>query len=244
VTNKKVYCIHTAYFDGLTRSFLKADIDDAGLIGEWSVTSDLLPVGRSETLNVFVAKGYVYLLGGDTVAGAGLYSRDCYSAPISRDGTVGTFTLASSQLPLANKLNVPFVIIGDRVYLMAGYTKSVEYDSDIYTAAILPGGQLGTWSKLGEMPFLRIGVGSLVTKKELYLPGGWEGLALPVRGNICGINDSGQLVGWDRLPESSPPISASAMFFATKNHFYAVDGVIHVADTEGGLNDYSPYYTA
>ena len=154
-------------------------------ISAWS-PKEFLPIGLSASTAVIVGK-MIYLVGGYTAAG---YIKEIYAAPISKDGTVGIFTVIGELPDIA--LEPKAFAIADKLYV----TYSIKLKSSVsprcYVTTVKKDGSLGRWKadfKLhGNYPAI------VIAKNRLYLIGGHT----LINGDIpdvysAGINEDGSL---------------------------------------------------
>jgi hypothetical protein len=134
---------------GGTNTVFMASVDPtAGTVGAWTALTSTLPqqvLGVSAT----VYNGYLYVAGGLT-SGA-LPSSAVYSAPISSDGTLGSWTTATNVLPAATAFGSMFAF-GGKLYFINGDPNNSTTPNDqdsgtnnvYYTSALR--GAVGTWT--------------------------------------------------------------------------------------------------
>ncbi len=205
-------------------------------------TGTSLP-GVSGYSQAIVTKNRVYLLGGYNSTGA---VSTVYTAPINEDGTLGTWTDSSNNLP--GPLGYSQAIVTkNRVYLLGGYN-SIGAVSTVYTAPINEDGTLGTWATGTSLPVGLYSSQAIVTKNRVYLLGGnSNGDKSTVY--TAPINEDGTLGTW--ATGTSLPVGLySSQAIVTKNRVYLLGGnigsglvsTVRTAPFSGGLNDYSSYY--
>ena len=139
-----------------------APINIDGTLGTWTagvVVPDFLPNSQ-----VVVTKNRVYLLGG---AGSGGPSSTVYTTTINPDGTLGTWTTASSLPGGASTSQA--VVTKNRVYLFGG-----DNSSAVYTAPINLDGTIGTWATSTSLPITFSSSQAILTKNRVYLLGGYQ----------------------------------------------------------------------
>ena len=165
ITKTQVYLLggHTGSVSSST--VYTAPIATDGTLGTWT-TATALP-GTVHASQAIVTQNRVYLLGG-IINNA--YSSTVYTAPINTDGTLGTWTTATS-LPAAVYYSQA-IATKDRVYLLGGIINS-SYSSTVYTAPINQDGTLGTWATVTPLPSTVYASQAIVTKDWVYLLGGY-----------------------------------------------------------------------
>ena len=116
-----------------------APLNANGSVGSWTTSTNHLPQGLSNATSV-VSNGYVYVINGTT----GGYLNTVYYAPLNANGSVGSWTTNSNNVPQALVLPSSFVYNG-YVYVVGGYdgTNSV---GTIYYAKLNANGSVGTWT--------------------------------------------------------------------------------------------------
>lgn len=243
ITKNRVYLI-SGYADNGVRiaTVLTAAINSDGTLGNW-VYSTNLPIAMGWG-SAFITKNRMYLCGGVNNSNAQLSS--VYTAPISSDGTIGDWSL-TDPLPLQMAGHNTFVT-KKRVYVLGGYSAG---GTNICTAAINSDGTLGAWSITTSLPAQAGATSVYLTKYRVYVIGGYNGSAYTNVVYSAPINADGTL-GVFVTGSPLPGTLGTSVVIATKNRIYTLGGqnsagsniaTIYSATINGGLNDYSPYYT-
>ena len=242
VTKNRVYMIG-GYSDNGTQisTVYTAVINSDGTLGTWT-TGTSLPAGLGWSSG-FVTKNRVYICGGHTVGSVPVSS--VYTATISSDGIIGNWTTGPS-LPQAGGGH-SCVVIKNRVYLLGSYQSY-----NIHTAIINEDGTLGNWVTSGSLPNMLANSQAFATRNRLYLLGGNNGSTYVSTVYTCPINSDGTLGTWE-IGTSLPIGLGTSAVICTKNKVYLLGGQlaggtptssIYSAPINGGLNDYSEYYSA
>ena len=205
---------------------------------------------------VVVTHSRVYLIGGIVSGSAPLRVQ---SAAINADGTLGTWSVMTTNHPKCNYAKV--AVIKNRVYLLGGQrddnTKNISYTTINSDGTLNP-----TWIFEGAITQLTSQYGShsgqvYVTKQRVYListaiinTGSRKNYSAP-------INSDGSLGTWVENPTQFPVSIYGGVSFAAAGRLYYFGGTIYVtsgdtweprtprmfvATISGGLNDYTSYY--
>lgn len=138
---------------GGTTIIYMASVDlTSGAVGTWTPLTNSLPqalMGASATVH----NGYLYVAGGLNTSGAPVTA--VYSAPVNTDGTIRTWTTATSALPIARAFGT-MVVFGGIIYYINGDPKASippnnqgVGDEDVdYASAVH--GVIGTWTLNGN----------------------------------------------------------------------------------------------
>ena len=143
--------VDSASAPGGTTDVYNAPFDTTtGTVGAWTKLTSSLPqslVGPAVTL----FNGYVYVIGG--LKPDGTPSADVYSAPVNKDGTLGTWTKAASAYPTPVSFASAFGFAG-KLYVLNGDTANSTDPNAQGTAsgtqavnfASAVNGVVGTWT--------------------------------------------------------------------------------------------------
>jgi hypothetical protein len=172
---------------GGTTTVYNAPFDPStGAVGTWTQLSSSLPVslvGPAVTL----FNGYVYVIGG--LKSAGTPSADVYSAPVNKDGTLGTWTKSPNSYPMGISFATAFGFAG-KLYVLNGDTGNSTDPNAQGTAtgtqnvnfASALDGVVGTWTatsttiKNRKKQITWTAFGQLIDAEGIYngLPGSLE----------------------------------------------------------------------
>jgi hypothetical protein len=143
--------VDSANAPGGTTAVYNAPFDTTtGTVGAWAPLSSSLPgslVGPAVTL----FNGYVYVIGG--LKSDGTPSSDVYSAPVNKDGTLGTWTKSANAYPTPVSFASAFGFAG-KLYVLNGDTANSTDPNAQGTAsgtqavnfASAVNGVVGTWT--------------------------------------------------------------------------------------------------
>jgi N-acetylneuraminic acid mutarotase len=222
VTQNRVYLLGGYINDTPSSTVYTAAINADGTLDAWTTASPLpATICGAQAI---VTKDRVYLLGG-IINGA--YSSTVYTAPIQSDGTLGTWTTATS-LPVAVAYSQALVT-KNRVYLMGGVVKG-GYSSVVYTAPINADGTLGTWARTTSLPATIAYSQALVTKDRVYLLGGIVNTVTSSTVYTAPIDPDGTLDTWTAAT-SLPGTVYASQAIATKDRVYLLGGINNNADS-------------
>lgn len=145
-----------------------ASINADGTLGTWNSTTPF--TGGRRVHNSIVHNGYVYVSGGRVEVG-GQYD-DVQYAPINADGTLGTWSYATS-FPDATKDGHSSTVHNGYLYVTGGTTCCSWriLDSVLYSK-INSDGSLGLWNTATNLASARAGHLSFVYKDHLYVVAG------------------------------------------------------------------------
>lgn len=230
----------------ILNSVYYAQINSDGTLGAW-VTASNLPSGFCAG-QAFVTKNKLHLIGGyngEQILGI----TNCYTASIDSDGTLGAWSSATSLITGVYWSKI--VVTKNRVHLLGGEISGTNNTSNIQTAVINADGTLGTWSVSGTLPNAISHSKIIVCNSRVYLLGGYTGSVYLSTVYTAPINDDGTLGSWVLTNITTPVNYLHNAVFVTKNRVYLIGGwhngvtynTVYTAPINGGLNDYSPYYT-
>ncbi len=151
---------------GSSADVLYAPINSNGTIGAWAPTNSMTN-GRFY-FSALVYSGYLYVVGG---SGSGGYLSDVEYAPINPDGTLGSWSTASSfDTPRNSHTSV---IYNGYLYVIGGYNGS--YLNDVQYAPMIGNGGIGDWSTTDSFTTARRSHTSIVHNGYIYVIGGYDG---------------------------------------------------------------------
>jgi hypothetical protein len=166
-----------------TTTVYTAAVGATGSLGAWS-TSAALPkataflgaVAATPANSRVTARGYIYLIGGDTAAG-GVPTAAVYRGALAADGSVGSW---SSVATLPQPLHSAAVTLFDGdLYVYGGSGAGQTPVAAAYRSRIDGLGNLGAWQSLAPLPFKRSYFGSGQFGGVLYAFGGDSGTVTP-----------------------------------------------------------------
>ena len=222
VTKDRVYLLGGIINGTFSSTAYTAPISADGTLGTWTAATSL--PGTVSQPQAIVTKDRVYLLGGYTGSAS---SSTVYTAPILADGTLGTWTTATS-LP-GTVYGSQAIVTKDRVYLLGGIINDA-YSSTVYTAPILADGTLGTWTAATSLPGTVYYSQAIVTKDRVYLLGGYTGSASSSTVYTAPINADGTLGTWTTAT-SLPGTVGYSQAIVTKDRVYLLGGYINNASS-------------
>ena len=215
-----------------------------GTVGEWQ-SAATLPAKRANG-DVVAYDGYLYLIGG---ASGGIAQSTVYVAPISDNGTVGSWT-ATTPLPAARKAHASFAANG-HVYAIGGADTSNGTSAVAYYARVAADGALDAWQQTTALPAARANTASTYLDGFIYLIGGEGPLDTGHRtAYYAPVAADGSIGDWKETSELPAP-RHFATAAALGGYIYLFGGIGtgggQVADVfhaplqaDGGLGDWAP----
>ena len=202
---------------------------ETGELDPWTITSPL-NIAR-QFPGVMAYNGYVYTAGGS----GGTYFNYIEYAPINSDGTLQSWTIASSTLN-TGRSETNLVAYNGYMYVVggwrAGQLSSVEY------APINSDGTPGAWSMTSSLNTPRFAHGVVVNNGYIYAidgrTNGGGGVTNTVE--MAKINSDGTLGAWSYTSATN----TARRYFgiaANNGYIYAISGDI---DIGGGTVEYAP----
>lgn len=147
---------------------MQAKINVDGTLGDW-YSCPSLPAVRFKT-SMFVAKNFVYLLGGSN---GSLAVSTILKTTISPTGLLGEWVF-EGQIPDTLQ-DTSIVCTANRVYLLGGGDqRSSDTSNKVYTAPINPDGTLGTWSTGSNLSEAVRCAQVFITSTRLHIAGGYR----------------------------------------------------------------------
>ena len=241
VTNSRVYLIGGQ--NGATSilsTVYSSPINSDGTLGTWVADSNTpTPTWDAQAIST---NSRAYVLGGSD---GSAYISTVYTALINSDGTLGTWTTASSLPGILG--NSQAVVTKNRVYLLGGQVAfgGVRV-STVYTAPINSDGTLGTWTTGTSLPDAWEYSQAVVTKNRVYLIGGVNLSAYQSTVYTAPINSDGTLGTWT-TGTNLPTALGGHQLIVTNSKIYTLGGnngtsvisSVYYASFSGGYNDYS-----
>jgi N-acetylneuraminic acid mutarotase len=157
----------------------------------WTSTNGL--AGATSFAASFVAKNYIYILGGDDGNGP---LNTIQRASFDSDGNLSSTWSKVGSLPVA-MTNMGYVATKDRFYLIGGYDNSYSDITTVYSAPINTDGSLGTFRTEAPLPAPRSSAVCFVIKDKLYAVGGSNTNTV----YRATVNSDGTLSRWESLPK-------------------------------------------
>lgn len=158
-----------------------AELDTAGATTAFTTSSNTLPATRRGAQTV-VYNGYMYVMGGDN---GGTPVATVYYAPISADGTIGSFTTTTAFTTATARTYFAAVAHNGYMYVIGGCSSAYSSCttagnnlSTIYRSPINPTtGALGSWinTNTTALPTASYGISAVVYNNYLYVMGGLNG---------------------------------------------------------------------
>lgn len=153
---------------GEVDSVYYAHFNPDGSVGNWTSTSNTLPVAESAGESV-VYNNYLYVVGGWNV---GVAQSVVQYAPLNSDGSVGTWTIASNNMP--NGLVLPSVVAYNGYLFVFGGFDGGPND-EVYSAPFNSDGSVGTWTTSpNSLPTTRYGAATSTYNGFVYVVGGYS----------------------------------------------------------------------
>lgn len=175
-----------------------------GSVGSWTGLSNALPQARTAATSV-VSNGYVYVIGGvnNTLA----LQSTVYYAPITANGTLGTWTTSTTALgcatagcgsPVALE-NATSVVANGYVYVIGG-TNGSDKNTVYYGQLNATTGNISSWSTTTTLPVATNSLSSVVANGYLYVLGGTSSTVNQSAVYYAKLNSSGTLGSWATNP--------------------------------------------
>ncbi len=122
------------YADGSLDSVYSAPLGADGAIGIWTASPNSLPQAVSAA-SFTEFNGYVFIAGGDHYDGSDHILNTVYSAPLSSDGSIGTWTTSANTLPQA--LQFPASVSYNGVmYVLGGTIGGFGFVNTVYSTRL------------------------------------------------------------------------------------------------------------
>lgn len=187
-------------------------------------------IGASST----ILNGYIYVAGGCTS------TTDCTNAisdvsyaPIDANGAIGSWTQATSGLPVVRAWG-KLAAAGGTLYYIGGQSSSAtDRRSEVYYASPVAGNITGTWGTASNaLPAGRTKFGATVWNNRLYVVGG-EGTGTGCTGsNVCStiyvspqLSSGGNITSaWSTSSTSLPVAKSGNTSIAYANNLYDFGG--------------------
>jgi len=149
-----------------------ATINLDGTIGSWTATTSFPTARYGHTSVVYNNK--IYVIGGCTNSGTLSSLNDVQYAPINADGTIGTWSAATSFTTA--RFSHASVVNNGYIYVIGGYGHINEsqhaYCNDVQYATINLDGTIGSWNTTTEFPTPRCNFAGVAYNGYIYILGG------------------------------------------------------------------------
>jgi len=195
VTKNKLYVVSGG---GAGTNVYYADINADGTLGGWKLNPYSFPV-TTNTGRALVTKNRVYFIGGNT-GGGGVTT--VYTAPISADGIVGSWTTGPSLL---TGVEAPVILATKNTVIIGGGWTSGTQTNVSQIATINEDGTIGNWSYGTVFPMSFHSATPVITNGKVHLIGGAiaSGVAnsnIYTANFVGGLNDYSSYFNGDILP--------------------------------------------
>lgn len=196
VYNGYVYTVAGDAGSGQSNDVQFAQLNSNGTTSAWQATTSL-PDSFVEPA-VAAYGGHLYVMGGYN----GATKNTVYIAAINNDGSVGSWTTSSNNLPYSANAATGFAHNG-YLYYMGGVNFSTSY-SNVRYAAINNDGSIGTWTSTTPMPDIRFRTSSFVANDRVYVLGGYNSSSNVNTVFYANLNNDGTVGGWTDSPNLLP----------------------------------------
>lgn len=149
--------------DAITVRFAKIAAD--GSLLPWAGHKGLPPRGK---VTAAANASFVYAIGGINPDNP---TDEVYRAAIGADGTPGNFT-SITPLPVPRAAACA-VVVGDRLFVMGGYTTGDAGVKTAIASTIAADGSLMGWSNQGDLSFQSIGCSAVAVGRRVFVVGGY-----------------------------------------------------------------------
>ena len=223
VTSTRAYLLGGVDNSGSTTAVSVATLNPDGTISwSWS-TAGALP-GLFRYGQRVVVGNRVYLLCGET-------TNQIYSAPINPDGTLGTWTTASTTVPTTHGISGTHVtVFAGRVYIFGGSSTGGRLQT-VYYATIDDAGNVGSWVTTTSLPEKRARGYCVLSDNRVYIIGGINETSSGVTTVYTAlINASdGTISSWTSVSPLPTPLSSGRSI--------VVNDRVHIISGAHGMHD-------
>src|SRR3569623_1966719 len=209
---------------GKRASIEAAVIDPDSSLEAFTASSQMLATPRAGAGTITTA-GSLYVLGGDTSAGA---TASVEASAIAGDGTLGAFSTPSGVTLKVPRAYFAAAVVGTSVFAIGG-TPTGGTDTKLTDrAAIASAGTLGNFATLAGAPatLARHGAALAVARDPVFVLGGLAGTTAVATVEHSGIATHGMLGAFATL--SSEPLPAARAYGASVllgDHLYLIGGI-------------------
>ena len=244
VVKNKVYLI-----GGNSTSYLStvyvADINADGTLGTWG-NGPNLPAGLGHS-RAFINNKVLYVVGG--VNSSNIETNVIYSSIIKDDGSLNNW-VTENPLPVTSAAHFSINTTNNRVYILGGSINSSQ-SNKIYSASLNSDGSLGSWGVYGVMPITASTHQSFITRNTIFIISGSQNGSLSPNVYKANINSDGTIGNWNLSSWTMTGNLQYTNLAIANNKVYMCGGLLNsawtancwVADINGGLNDYSSFYS-
>lgn len=170
-------------------SIERATVNSDGSLSSWSTLSSNLVIPRY-AFACIVANNRIYAIGGGTDISPG-WAKSVEQADINPDGTLGPFTLSTTQLTdYSEGLSA---IVYQNYIITAGGDNIPSFPSPTQVAQIYPDGQLGAWVAINVTLYHHVGAVAVTDNQYIYIVGD----ANPVERAL--LYSNGSVGDWESL---------------------------------------------
>ncbi len=173
--------------------------DDGTFPNSWTTTT-AFPTARSGHTAI-AYNGFLYVIGGQS---ASAVLNDVQFAPISSNGTIGTWT-ATSSFTTARRAHTS-VLYNGNLYIIGGLNSAGARLSDVQVASINnSNGTLGTWQTTTALPAGLSESAGVAYSGYLYMIGGIDNTGSPTGNLMAPINTNGTIGAWTATTSPTTP---------------------------------------
>jgi len=165
VIKDRVYLLGGHNGTSWTNSVSSALINTDGTLSNWVIETSI-PSNLAYS-QVVLTSNKVYLIGGFNGTS---WISSVYTAPITVNNTIGTWSSSLSSLP-SGVGQGQVIVTKSNVYLLGGYN-GTSFLNTAYRAPINPDGTLGSWVSITNLPIALSSFQAVVTEGNLYILGG------------------------------------------------------------------------
>lgn len=206
-----------------------------GEVNPWSTSSNSIPASRYGGSS-FTANGYIYHVGGND--GTNTSQTTVYYTKVNTDGTVNSWTTATTTPLPAARVRAATVVASGYVYVMGGLNTSTT-TATVYYAHLNTDGTLGTWQTAANaLPAARQAGSTIYANGYIYYFGGKDsGGTIQTTVYYAKVGADGSVGAWTT---SSNPLTAARYFNASvgaNGYVYVVGGT-----TTGEVQQSTIYY--
>ena len=224
VVGDSLYIVGGTGTSGKLASIEAAVIDPDSSLEAFTASSQMLATPRAGAAAITTA-GSLYVLGGDTSAGA---TASVEASAIAGDGTLGAFSTPSGVTLKVPRAYFAAAVVGTSVFAVGGTTTGGTDTKLTDRAAIASDGTLGNFATVAGAPaaLARHGAALAVARDHVFVLGGISGTTEVATVEHSGIATHGMLGAFATL--SSEPLPAARAYGASVllgDHLYLIGGI-------------------